>query len=229
MSAATRETPHIVYLSNALGKPTNNTVSADLVVNDTDWQKVPFQEGPGNVLPYLGVVDGRLALLAHLECSHADPWWRDYPNLYPLRETVSSYLAAALADLRNRADATIPVQLLPVDEDMPGRLVLRVALDLASLRDRDHALASLRSVFGDVADMKGYPSFAQDAEALADSCGGFWSTHPDHPIEDWQHEVAEGDTRLGYWDWAVAAVRRAIDDAVSQDLSSQGAARRLSP
>lgn len=221
--------PDVIYLSNALGEPTNNKVPADLRVSDTDWQKVPFEEGPGSVLPYLGVVDGHPALIAHLECPYADPWWLDEANLYPLREAANSYLAAAVLELQSRVDATIPMHILPVGDDIPGRLELRVALDLASLRDRDHALASLRSVFGDVADMKGYPSFAQDAEALADSCGGFWSTHPDHPIEDWQHEVAEGDTRLGYWDWAVAAVRRAIDDAVSQDLSSQGAARSLSP
>lgn len=27
---------------------------------------------------------------------------------------------------------------------------------------------------------------------------------PDHPIEDWQYEVANDDTRLGYWEWVKA-------------------------
>ncbi len=31
--------------------------------------------------------------------------------------------------------------------------------------------------------------------------GGYWSEHPDYPVEDWQYEVANGDTREGYWKW----------------------------
>lgn len=27
-----------------------------------------------------------------------------------------------------------------------------------------------------------------------------WDEHPDYPVEDWQYEVANGDTRLGYHD-----------------------------
>ncbi|MCH8553219.1 MAG: hypothetical protein LAT62_14875 [Natronospirillum sp.] len=26
----------------------------------------------------------------------------------------------------------------------------------------------------------------------------------EYPVADWQHDVADGDTRLGYWDWVVA-------------------------
>lgn len=28
-----------------------------------------------------------------------------------------------------------------------------------------------------------------------------WAAAEDYPVEQWQHEVAEDDTRLGYWDW----------------------------
>jgi len=31
--------------------------------------------------------------------------------------------------------------------------------------------------------------------------GGFWGHYPDHPVGDWQDEVAAGNTRLGYWEW----------------------------
>lgn len=31
-----------------------------------------------------------------------------------------------------------------------------------------------------------------------------WGEHPDHPVADWQAEVAGGDTRLGYWAWVAA-------------------------
>lgn len=29
----------------------------------------------------------------------------------------------------------------------------------------------------------------------------FWSSDPDFPVSDWQYEVANGDTRIGYWEW----------------------------
>jgi len=31
-----------------------------------------------------------------------------------------------------------------------------------------------------------------------------WAESPDYPLADWQAEVANGDTRLGYWDWVAA-------------------------
>ena len=30
---------------------------------------------------------------------------------------------------------------------------------------------------------------------------GHWGEHPDFPVQDWQAEVQEGETRLGYWEW----------------------------
>lgn len=29
----------------------------------------------------------------------------------------------------------------------------------------------------------------------------YWHSDPNHPVEDWQYEVANGDTRLGYHEW----------------------------
>ncbi len=40
-----------------------------------------------------------------------------------------------------------------------------------------------------------------EMQALTEKFGGIWSEHPDYPAADWQYEVANGDTRLGYWDW----------------------------
>lgn len=28
-----------------------------------------------------------------------------------------------------------------------------------------------------------------------------WGEHPEAPVASWQEHVANGDTRLGYWDW----------------------------
>jgi hypothetical protein len=34
----------------------------------------------------------------------------------------------------------------------------------------------------------------------------YWQDEdPEHPVSDWQTEVANGDTRAGYWEWAHAA------------------------
>ena len=31
--------------------------------------------------------------------------------------------------------------------------------------------------------------------------GGYWDSSDDFPVEDWQYEVANGDTRQGYHEW----------------------------
>jgi hypothetical protein len=31
--------------------------------------------------------------------------------------------------------------------------------------------------------------------------GHYWDNDPDWPVEDWQLEVANGDTRRSYWEW----------------------------
>ena len=30
--------------------------------------------------------------------------------------------------------------------------------------------------------------------------------HPDFPVSDWQDEVTDGDTRLGYWEWVALRI-----------------------
>ena len=34
-----------------------------------------------------------------------------------------------------------------------------------------------------------------------DVLDAYWSSYPDYPVEDWKAEVANGNTRLGYWEW----------------------------
>lgn len=41
-----------------------------------------------------------------------------------------------------------------------------------------------------------------EPDALMDAHGGVWGEHPDHPVAAWTEEVANGDTRSGYWRWA---------------------------
>ena len=32
--------------------------------------------------------------------------------------------------------------------------------------------------------------------------GGHWGQDPNYPVSDWQSEIMNDDTRLGYWEWA---------------------------
>lgn len=42
--------------------------------------------------------------------------------------------------------------------------------------------------------------------------GGYWSEHPGYPVVDWAYEVANGDTRKGYWEWAYASAEAEGDE-----------------
>jgi len=50
--------------------------------------------------------------------------------------------------------------------------------------------------------------------------GGTWGEHPDYPVSDWQYEVANGDTRLGYWDWVEHARTANVPDEPRPDPNS---------
>lgn len=45
----------------------------------------------------------------------------------------------------------------------------------------------------------------EEANKLAEKFG-LWVGHPDFKVCVWQYEVANNDTRLGYWDWVVAQI-----------------------
>lgn len=54
-----------------------------------------------------------------------------------------------------------------------------------------------------------------DAELTSDQLAskyagpdGTWGVHPDYPREDWQYEVANGDTLSGYWQWVASCIER---------------------
>lgn len=59
--------------------------------------------------------------------------------------------------------------------------------------------------------------FHEQAEALANKYGGYWSEHPDYPLSNWIQEVRDGDTRLGYWPWVLSKLIDACDSLAAQD------------
>jgi len=66
---------------------------------------------------------------------------------------------------------------------------------------------------------------SNDAEALREQYG-HWSDHPDHPFTGWQRETAEGNTRLGYWEW-IAAQSSEEDALVSVETLTREDANRV--
>jgi hypothetical protein len=57
------------------------------------------------------------------------------------------------------------------------------------------------------------------AELIA-QIGSVWDDHPDYPSEDWRHEVANGDTRRGYWDWVAAKLEEAENEGDEAENAS---------
>lgn len=46
-----------------------------------------------------------------------------------------------------------------------------------------------------------YPAWIAEKEDQVPENLGYWDSDKDYPVSDWQYEVANGDTRLGYHEW----------------------------
>ena len=75
----------------------------------------------------------------------------------------------------------------------PGGLCTRLAD--TSVADGDEAQITRR--LADLLEQKGIGT-AQEWNTLQDNYIDYCE-HPKHPVEDWKYEVANNDTRLGYW------------------------------
>lgn len=67
-----------------------------------------------------------------------------------------------------------------------------------------------------------------EIETLYENLYGHWGEHPDHPVADWQHQVANSDTRLGYWQWVENRIENRIGtDLPDLDINSRDAGIRF--
>jgi len=46
----------------------------------------------------------------------------------------------------------------------------------------------------------------EQAERIANENGGVWGEHTEYTLDDWKYEVANDDTRLGYWEWVTVRI-----------------------
>lgn len=86
-------------------------------------------------------------------------------------------------------------------------VVARHVYDLATTDagEAEQLRAALRRVCDDAfSDGEGAMRSYLAATDVADDDP--WGEHPDHPVTDWQYEVANGDTRSGYRAWVTGRV-----------------------
>lgn len=138
--------PEVIYLTNALGEITGHGP-----LEEEDSAKVPFEDGPGVVLPYLVEVDGEVCILGNLEVAFKDDFWGDDGADLKPEEEVKAYCEAACAYIRLRLENGM--QLLPIDDSDPGRFIIRVAIPLDGLGTRDETRDALARAFGVVAEL----------------------------------------------------------------------------
>lgn len=92
----------------------------------------------------------------------------------------------------------------PWDESLPSDLRAEVAAEVARRFDS----TSIYDQIGDLACQflreRGFgPEQITPTAEVLKLRHGAWGEHPGHPRSDWQQEVANRETCLGYFDWLV--------------------------
>lgn len=109
-----------------------------------------------------------------------------------------------------------PFTVLMVDEQTG-----RVTADHLYAPNSDGAMrqaAKIRPVCSLIAAIVGHIRedshiyFPGEGLVSAETYLSLWAEDPEYPFEEWQCEVARGDTRRGYEDWVAARREEAVDD-----------------
>lgn len=118
-TAAAVHYPRIEFLTNSGGEH-NVTDLPEKVV-----KQVPFEDGPGDVRPYLVRIAGHYYVLGNLEVSYQAPIWDGL--VLPTEAVVTKACESAIVAMRAASAPGIIVYPLDFDE-MPGRCVISAAL-----------------------------------------------------------------------------------------------------
>lgn len=137
----------LTFLTNACGEETGY---GTLPVLESDYELIGFESGPGVLLTYLAQLGDQKVLLANLEVAHKDDFWLGDDEAYRTQGDARSYCEATMAEIQQRLPAG--AVLLPLDENDPGRFVIRVALPLCGITSREHGQALLAQIFAEHAD-----------------------------------------------------------------------------
>ncbi|OIQ72192.1 hypothetical protein GALL_461880 [mine drainage metagenome] len=108
------------------------------------------------MLPYIIEIAGRAYVLGNLEIPFADDFWGEAASDFEPESEVRAYCEAARTYIRPRL-ASVHGILPPIDEGMPARFVVGVAIPLDGLADRSATRMALTQAFGVVADLPDLP------------------------------------------------------------------------
>lgn len=161
-----------VYLANEFGAVTGE---GSVRVAQEDLDKVPFNRGPGFVLPYLTEIKGAKYLQGNLEISYKDAFWGDAAVDLHHRPAALAYSV----DLRNQllSRAKEGTLVLPLDDSEPGRIIVRTAIPLDAVKNEVDGDDQLAFVFGSSAfDPEWFPAAMHDG-GIDVCCVGYADHH----------------------------------------------------
>lgn len=132
--------PEIAFVTNQGGEQNE----AHDVPPEGVLEQVPFEDGPGYVLPYLAHIEGRYYILGNLEVMYASEGGGGSTD-YPAEPKVTSVCEAAIEVMRQNSNPGVIVFPLNHDE-LPDRCVISVAIPVRE-DSRERVKARLAEAF----------------------------------------------------------------------------------
>jgi len=132
----------LVYLTNACGEVTHN---GSLIVEEEDFMKVPFEQGPQSLLTYIVEYGNKKCMAAVCEMPYDDPFWGEEGDGFPTKEYVMEVAVVLCAYLASRNVHKNMVLLQSATT--PGRVEVIALVPLTALTGRYSTLSLLRWLF----------------------------------------------------------------------------------
>lgn len=139
----------VTYLTNACGEETGY---GSIVPTEADLALVGFEQGPGQILQYLAEIEGKAYVLGNLEIACKGDFFdnEDFPE-----KAEAEAIASKVAD-EMKVRILDGAKILPLDDGMPGRVTIGLAIPLDTLSSRQEAGIAFRAAFGAHCDANCY-------------------------------------------------------------------------
>lgn len=141
--------PSITYVSNTCGEATENesdALRAAYPALEELFTIIPFEDGPGSVLPYIVELDGMPFVMGNREFAYNAKAWGD--ATLPSGVDVATACKAYVDALRSRA--AVDHVVFPLDtDDEPDRCVISVALPFQDADTLESITQRLAAAMGD--------------------------------------------------------------------------------
>lgn len=174
----------VIYLTDFCGDETGN---GTLELTEDDHEKVPYEEGPGDVSTCIVQIGHDKYVLGDLAVDHKDDAWAGDDENYPSKTEARVYCEEVCEFIRPQLKEGMV--LLPIEDRGEGYLTIRVAIALDGLKDRVATIFALRQAFGVMAfrpdlPFTNIPTTAGDGE-VAQVVAGIKQAIADHMDMTW--------------------------------------------